>query len=162
MLSCQGGLLSWHGQNLGIALLAWACAHPSPRLRPPSLGESALREGQGVCCQGRRGHDRRRVQRPHPRRPQARRRAAALGPRRPKEPATLCTQPTTNPTCPRWGDGLHQAMEAKEKVPIQPETEVSHVSNWPVVSVRKVTSPSIQPEVEVPASTTATYHGSIL
>ena len=53
-------------------------------------------------------------------------------------------------------------MEAKEKVPIQPETEVSHVSNWPVVSVRKVTSPSIQPEVEVPASTTATYHGSIL
>lgn len=25
----------------------------------------------------------------------------------------------------RWGDGLHQAMEAKEKVPIQPETEVA-------------------------------------
>ena len=25
----------------------------------------------------------------------------------------------------RWGDGLHQAIEAKEKVPVQPETEVA-------------------------------------
>ena len=92
---------------------------PASNASLPPQGESPLQQGQGVCCQGRRGHDRRRVQRPHPRRQKVRRRATeAHGACNPVHPAC-------NPTRPRWGDGLHQAMEAKEKVPIQPETEVS-------------------------------------
>jgi preprotein translocase subunit SecA len=54
-------------------------------------GQGALPAGQGLPGGRRRGEDRRRVHRPHPRRR-------------------------------RWSDGLHQAVEAKERVPSKRRT----------------------------------------
>ena len=49
----------------------------------------------------------------------------------------------------RWGDGLHQAIEAKERLPIQNET-VTLASISYQVCVRCVTpNPSVSPHTEL-------------